>query len=426
MFWFNALAKNSQLPLGLAPMDGITDVAFRQICALHAKPSVMFTEFVSVEGLCHCAPSLLKILRFTPEQQPIVAQLFGKTPACFYQAGILACELGFVGIDINMGCPVAKISANGSGAGLIKTPKLAQEIIKATKQAVVDWSNGANLKNCKDFSPIFIKQIELLAKLNRQEQLKPATPPVSATLPVSAILPVLTTPVPATPLVSATPLPPPTTTRQMIPVSVKTRLGYDQPIVKEWLSTLLAVKPDLITLHGRTLKQAYKGMADWQAIALGAEIAHLAQTPLWGNGDVANYEQAEEHIKQYHVDGILIGRASFGNPWAFLPQAKRLAISHQQRVKVAIEHTKLFEQFFANENYFCKPNKDASSIVGQKSSENKQKVPNLSTANQQFSFLPMRKHLAWYFKGFENVSQLRAQLMQANSSQDVEKILTML
>lgn len=362
MSWFNLVTSQRQPFIGLAPMDGISDSAFRQICAKYGQPSVLFTEFVSVDGLCHNAAALLKILRFELSQRPVVAQLFGKTPECFYQAAIAVCELGFDGVDINMGCPAPKVSAHGSGAGLIKSPKLAQQIIEAAKKGVQDWYNGAKLENCPDFSAQFIQEIKQLAKLNNQQvsQFSKSGSKISTHI------------------------------RRLIPVSVKTRLGYDHPIVDQWLPTIIEAQPALITLHGRILKQAYKGKADWQAIALAAKLAHQAGIPLLGNGDIQNYEDAAQHIQQHQVDGVLIGRASFGNPWVFRPANERIKVNIQQKAKVALEHAKLYELFFSSQ--------------------------------EKYSFLPMRKHLAWYIKGIVGAPKVRSQLVQSNNSKDVEKI----
>ncbi len=359
MSWIHSITSSSHPFIGLAPMDGITDSAFRQICAKYGQPRVMFTEFVSAEGLCHNAAVLLKILSFEFSQRPVVAQLFGKTPECFYQAAILVCALGFDGVDINMGCPAKKVSVHGSGAGLIKTPKLAQQIILASKKGVQDWHNGAELNDCPDFSAQFIRQIQQIRqfiKFNAKSKLAKKSQ-----------------------------------SRQLIPVSVKTRLGYDQPIINQWLSTIIETRPALITLHGRTLKQAYKGKADWSEIALAAQLAHHAGIPFLGNGDIQNYEDAVEHIQQYQVDGVLIGRASFGNPWVFRPTRERVKINIKQKAKAALEHAEFYELFFSSQ--------------------------------EKYSFLPMRKHLAWYIKGIVGASQLRRQLVQTNNSKEVKKIL---
>ena len=122
--------------IGLAPMDGITDAAFREIADKYGKPDVLFTEFVPAEGIAHGATRLFRSLQRHPTKTPIVAQLFGKTPKAFYESAKIVCKLGFDGVDINMGCPDNNIYKKGGGAKLISEPALAQEIIKAAKQGV--------------------------------------------------------------------------------------------------------------------------------------------------------------------------------------------------------------------------------------------------------------------------------------------------
>ncbi|MDP2630271.1 MAG: tRNA-dihydrouridine synthase, partial [Candidatus Uhrbacteria bacterium] len=119
----------------LAPMADVTDAAFRRIIAKYGKPDVMWTEFVSVDGLCSVGrEKLLPDLWYTDAERPIVAQLFGCNPENFYKAALLIQELGFDGIDINMGCPIKKIEKQGAGSALIKDPQLAAKIIQETKR----------------------------------------------------------------------------------------------------------------------------------------------------------------------------------------------------------------------------------------------------------------------------------------------------
>ncbi|OGD85287.1 hypothetical protein A2618_02870 [Candidatus Collierbacteria bacterium RIFOXYD1_FULL_46_26] len=136
MFWQDLFGRG--LPVvGLSPMDGVTDAAFRYMVAKYGKPDVIFTEFVSVDALHFTQGErrerLLQTFRFDPGERPVVAQVFGRTPELFAEAAELIEDMGFDGIDINMGCPAKKVSEQGAGAGLIRTPKLAQEIIRVTK-----------------------------------------------------------------------------------------------------------------------------------------------------------------------------------------------------------------------------------------------------------------------------------------------------
>jgi tRNA-dihydrouridine synthase B len=351
-FWQN-LARPF---VGLSPMDGVTDQAYRHIICKHSSPDVVFTEFVNVEGLCHNASRLLRPLLYDNSQRPIVAQLYGKTPQSFRQAALLVAQLGFDGVDINMGCPSKCVAGGGSGAGLIKTPQLALEIIQAVKNGVNDWHNGASVSDVADFTAEFAGQVErqrLAVGLEPTAQLDQ---------------------------------------RQLLPVSVKTRIGYEEPEVNGWLKLILETEPSAFTIHGRTLKQAYKGKADWSVIEETADIARRvgSSAVIIGNGDVQSRSHGEKLAKQHRVGGVLIGRATQGNPFVFdqeetPPSPKKLAA-------VALDHARVYEDTYSS--------------------------------HDKYAFLPMRKHLAWYIKGVDQAKQIRQQLVLASSSQDVEKILT--
>lgn len=331
-------------------MDGVTDAAFRHIQKKYGQPDLVYTEFTSVEGLCHKAERLLKELIFTNQQRPVIAQFYGTTPEFFRQAAVVAANLGFDGIDINMGCPAKNVETSGAGAALIKTPKLAIEIVKATKQGVEEWQNGAELSNCPDLSGN-IKQI-----VNQRHVQLPTEYQDRS---------------------------------RQIPVSIKTRLGYDSIIIEDWIKTLLATEPAAIAIHGRTLKQGHSGEADWEAIGQATRIIKQTATRAIGNGDVTSFEDGQAKIKQFGVDGVLIGRASFGNPYVFLPSNRTNPMSLPQ---IALEHAQIYEQIFTNQPHY--------------------------------HFLPMRKHLAWYISGQPNAKEIRMQLVLAHNSRDVEEVLT--
>jgi len=341
-FW-QTLAKPI---VGLAPMDGVSDQPFRFIQKKYGKPDLVFTEFVSVEGLCHSAEMLLDHLLYDSSQKPIVAQLYGKTPDFFRQAATLVCQLGFDGIDINMGCPAKNVAAHGSGAALIQTPKLAQAIISATKLGVIDWQNGKSASDCPDFSARIISQVKPRIKSIKVDR------------------------------------------KKVLPVSIKTRIGYSSPKIETWLPILLETLPAAVTIHGRTLKQGYSGQADWEEIARGAAVPRAADTLILGNGDIQSRSQALEYAKKYQVDGILIGRASFGNPYVFRSEDDKVSISLPQ---IALEHALIFEKTFSQK--------------------------------AKYSFLPMRKHLGWYIRGQNKAKEIRTALMNSQNSTDVEKIL---
>ncbi len=170
-----------------------------------------------------------------------------------------------------------------------------------------------------------------------------------------------------------------------ITVSVKTRTGYREHKTKEWINNLLEAEPDVICIHARTFAQKYSGLADWSQIGISAEIAKKTKTKIFGNGDIKSRSAALDKIKEYDLAGVLIGRAALGNPWIF----KGVIPSTVERFKVLLEHCKKFTEFF--------PSADLSI---------------------------MRKHLAWYVKDFYHAAEVRNELMQVNSVDDVKKILS--
>lgn len=303
--------------MGLSPMDGVTDGAMRYMSAKYGNPDIMFTEFVSVDALHYATGERRERLLKTfvkagevgeLEDRPYeIAQVFGRTPELFAEAALIIEQLGFDGIDINMGCPAHKVEEQGSGAGLIRTPALAQEIIKAVQR----------------------------------------------------------------------------TTK--LPVSVKTRIGVDSDVAEEWMEALMEVNPANISLHGRTLRQLYQGSADWEAIARAAVVVHKYGGHILGNGDITSIQDLGFKIQEYGVDGGLIGRAAEGNPAVFVGMDEPTQI---QRLKWMVEHAHIFETIFGAGN-----------------------------------FMPMRKHLAWYCKGFPGAVELRMKLMQTNSAVEVEKLV---
>ena len=337
-------------------MDGVTDQPFRHIQKKYGKPMLMYTEFTNAEGLCLSNGRLLRDLLYDETQRPIIAQIFGKTPHFFHQAAIILCEIGFDGIDINMGCPSKNVASSGSGAGLIRTPHLAQEIVRATQRGVQDWLNGATVHDCPDIKPRVAAQI----------------------------------------LAKRAALPPAYQERRPIPVSVKTRIGYDTPILETWLPYLLEVEPVAICIHGRTLAQAYAGAASWEQIGKAVELAKGTGILLLGNGDVLSLAQAQQRVDDYGVDGVLIGRATYGNPFFFdaaqpiqgedVDPAYVRDIAH-----IMVEHATLYEQSYVD--------------------------------YEKYYFHPMRKHFGWYARQMHGGKKLRIPLMQSNSAQEVAQIL---
>lgn len=341
-------------------MSGVTDHAFRHIQKKHGNPMLLFTEFTSVDGLCAGASALLKDFLYDESQRPIIAQVYGRQPQNFYQTAILLCQLGFDGIDINMGCPSKNIANAGAGAGLIRTPIVAQEVVRATRRGVQDWLNGATVRDCKDIPVAFIQEIEARHHALPLEYQQ----------------------------------------RRAIPISVKTRIGYEHSQIDEWIPQLLETEPAAITLHGRTLTQGYTGDSNWEAIAAAAEIIHTTPTLILGNGDLGSLEDAYQRIDSYGVDGALIGRASYGNPYVFrdLFRDEELGSSTEQSTQEAPIPAKTFEE----ERY------EILNIALEHAYLYEASFSHLD----RYNFLPMRKHLGWYVRHLPGASHLRRTLTQ--------------
>lgn len=305
----------------LAPMADVTDAAFRRVIAKYGKPDVIWTEFVSADGLCHPKgrEKLLIDLKYTEAERPIVAQLFTAHPDKMFEAAKLVQELGFDGLDINMGCPDRTIEKQGAGAALIKTPSLAQEVIRAAQA-------GA----------------------------------------------------------------------PKLPISVKTRIGYNRdeldPPAGGWISNLLETGLSALTIHARTRKEMSKVPARWERVAAAVELRNklAPETLIIGNGDVRDMTHARELAKKTGADGIMLGRAIFGNPFLFSDQIPNT----ETKLKVLVEHTKLFEELLVRPP------------AGGK------------------SFAIMKKHYKAYVSGWDGAKELRDRLMLTNSASEVEQIVT--
>lgn len=353
--------------LGLAPMDGVTDAAFRRVVASQGRPDITFTEFTNVNEICRGPDHLLSSLIYSDLERPIVAQLYGKDPEQFYRAAQVVCELGFDGLDINMGCPSKSVAASGSGAALIKTPDLAHAILKAARQGLEDWAGGQSIHQ-QGFKP---SRIEFIHELNYRRCGSPVVP------------------------------------RRLLPLSVKTRLGFDCVVVGRWVEHLLEAHPAAITVHGRTLQQMYRGAADWSAIAEAAALARGTGTLMLGNGDLTTLVDAVRRVAESRVQGVLIGRGTLGAPWFFREkeQARRAStqqldpsalpatmweppVSLRHRMQVMLDHARQYEAIAGLE---C--------------------------------FRSIRKHLGWYCKGFPHAAAMRAKLFGVSTVQDVERII---
>jgi tRNA-dihydrouridine synthase len=298
---------NKKLPvIGLSPMDGITDEAFRLTQSEIAKPDLVFTEFVSAEGLAHNAVKLFDHLLFLPKERPIIAQLFGKDPTSFYFAALVLCHLGFDGIDINLGCPAKTVTQHGGGAALIDNPKLAKEIILSVKKAISDFQANPKILINQKLKKKFLEVIDRNLKY-------------SGFSPKS----------------------------QNITLSLKTRLGIDHSVINAWIPHLCSLGPDFITLHGRTLKQGYGGVADWDQISIAANLCHDQGIKIFGNGDLFSHQMALDYCQKYHTDGALIGRAALGNPWLFADKK----VEFREKFKAMQIHARHFQEIFPGRRF---------------------------------------------------------------------------
>ncbi|MEO5635249.1 MAG: tRNA-dihydrouridine synthase [Candidatus Paceibacterota bacterium] len=335
----------------LAPMADVTDAAFRQIIAKYGKPDIFWTEFVSADGLC--SPGRQKLLIdfiYGENEHPIVAQIFGGKPENIKKASALAKELGFDGVDINMGCPDKAVEKQCAGAAMMKNPELAREIIKAAKEG------AGNL-----------------------------------------------------------------------PVSVKTRIGYNKNEIETWIPALLSEDIAALTVHLRTRKEMSDVPAHWDLMKRIVEIRNEMgkDTLILGNGDALDLEDAMKKAEVSGCDGVMLGRAIFGNPWLFgdsshafaqvlgSPQGNPAgaqpdrsksmttsaikekypnsseAISLKNRLSVMVEHTKLFDKLLGKHK----------------------------------NFAIMKKHYKAYVNGFDGAKELRIKLMETNSAVEVETIV---
>ncbi len=302
----------------LAPMADVTDVAFRSIITKYGKPDVTWTEFVSADGLSSIGREVLKYdLLYSKKEKPIVAQLFSSHPVSMRQAACYVANLGFDGIDINMGCPDRSIEKQGAGAAMMKDMDKAGAIIQAVKDGIKD----SKKKN--------------------------------------------------------------------VSISVKTRIGYNKNQINEWIPFLLLQDIDALTIHARTRKEMSDVPARWEHVREVVDIRNKmgVKTKIIGNGDVRDKEQGRELAKETGCDGIMIGRGIFGNPWLFNDSKKIPTV--KRKLKVLVEHTKLYEK-----------------LLG--------KVKN---------FAVMKKHFKAYVNGFDGAKELRVKLMETDKSTEMESII---
>lgn len=341
-------------------MDGVTDAPFRFMVAAQGRPDVIFTEFTSVMDVCRGPAHMLSSLVYSEAERPVVAQLYGKDPDVFYQAAHIVCELGFDGLDINMGCPSRNVASSGSGAGLIRTPDLAHEIMRATRQGIADWAGGQSLAG----AGLKASRVDMIRAMQERHGGPPAA-------------------------------------RRVIPLSVKTRIGYDSIIVEQWIEHLLAEQPVAISVHGRTLAQMYRGEADWSAIERAARLAGRTGTLLLGNGDVRSLQDVVLRVRQHGVHGVLVGRGALGEPWLFRRKEEARAAARDSARAVGCESPGLEERFLVMLDH----------------------ARQYEALLDRQCFPRMRKHLGWYCKGFPGAAAMRAAMVRASGSEDVARLV---
>ncbi|MCI8456270.1 MAG: tRNA-dihydrouridine synthase [Mammaliicoccus sciuri] len=295
-------------------MEDVTDIVFRHVVSEAARPDVFFTEFTNTESFCHPEGihSVRGRLTFSEDEQPIVAHIWGDKPDHFREMSIGMAEMGFKGIDLNMGCPVANVAGKGKGSGLILRPERAAEIIQAAK------AGG-------------------------------------------------------------------------LPVSVKTRLGYyDIEEWRDWLKHVFEQDIANLSIHLRTRKEMSKVDAHWELIEaiknLRDEIA--PNTLLTINGDIPDRKTGLELAEKYGIDGVMIGRGIFNNPFAFEKEPREH--TSKELLDLLRLHLTLFDKYATSET-------------------------------RQFKSL--RRFFKIYVRSMRGASELRHQLMSTETTDEVRALL---
>ncbi len=300
----------------LAPMDGVTDLSFRQLLVGIGKPDLMFTEFINIKAIySHDRTSAQQRLDYTDQEKPLIAQIWGITPELFYKATKLIADLGFDGVDLNFGCPDKHVIKNGAGSAMINDHSLATEIIEATKE-------GAKGK---------------------------------------------------------------------IPVSIKTRIGFKSIDTENWISFLLKFNLDALTIHGRTTKEMFKVPNHWDEVGKAVKLKNKLSpnTLIIGNGDIFDLKTAHQLIKKHQLDGIMIGRGVFHDPYIFNPNQTLSDKSPQEKIDLLLKHLSIFHQTWGD------------------------------TKN----FAILKRYFKIYLNNFNQAAKLRDKLMATNSKSEAENTL---
>lgn len=299
----------------LAPMDDVTDTVFRRIVVAAGKPDLFVTEFTNVDGFCSAGRQrVARKLAFTKLEQPLIAQVWGLNPDNYVTTAKAIKELGFVGIDINMGCPQKKVVKRGACAALIKNHELAGRIITAVQAAV---------------GPDF-------------------------------------------------------------PVSVKTRIGYNQIETEDWIIFLLGHKLAALTVHCRTAAELSKVPAHHEELSTVVRLRDQIspETVIIANGDITTREQGRGIVEQYGVDGVMIGRGIFHNPYVFVKPAK--TGTKAELLALLRAHLDLHEQTWGSKTK---------------------------------TYQPLKRFFKIYVNGFDGAAELRDQLMRTNNHEEARALL---
>ncbi len=307
-----------EFPLLLAPMEDVSDPPFRALCKEQGA-DLMFTEFISVEGLIRDADKSVQKLEIYDTERPIGVQIFGAEYDSMMKAAEIVENAKPELLDINYGCPVKKVVCKMAGAGILKDiPKmvsLTAAVVKSTK----------------------------------------------------------------------------------LPVTVKTRLGWDENsiFIEEVAERLQDVGIQALSIHGRTRSQMYKGHADWTKIAAVKENPRI-KIPIFGNGDIDSPQKAKEYRDKYGIDGIMIGRASIGHPWIFRE----------------IKH------YFATGEILPAP-----TVEERVDAARKHLINSVNWKGSKLGIVEMRRHYTNYFRGFPNIKPFRTQLVTENELEAILEVL---
>ncbi len=306
--------KLGSFPLLLAPMEDVSDPPFRALCKEQGA-DVVYTEFISSEGLIRSAQKSVMKLDIYEKERPVGIQIFGANLDSMLQSVDIVEKSNPDIIDINFGCPVKKVVSKGAGAGILK-------------------------------------DIDLMVKLT-SEMVK----------------------------------------RTSLPVTVKTRLGWDESTIKivEVAERLQDVGAKAIAIHGRTRAQMYKGEADWTMIAEVKNNQRMT-IPVFGNGDVNSPEKARIMRDDYGLDGAMIGRASIGNPWFF----------------------KQVKEYLETKKTICQPSLEERIITAKRHLEMA-----IKWKGERLGLLETRRHYSNYFRGIANFKPFRTRLVTGETTQEV-------